>query len=193
MGDERVNVGIGLLSTFDRWFAKGSCRRRPFTWASNSKGARKNLMTSSCTFCRIVAGDLQPGLLSFEDEVVAAFPSHEQRPLNRGHLIVVPRQHRRNLYDTDDELLAKVMPRVRELAQVVHAAFDASGTTIRQNNERPGQDTFHLHFHVIPRFEGDEGLLPPVERIPDAELLEQAARIRAEIEERRTDGRWQFS
>lgn len=151
------------------------------------------VMTPACTFCRIAAGELQPGIVAYEDAIVAAFPARDQRPKNRGHLIVVPRQHRRNLYDADDDLLMAMSIRVRELAKLVQGTFGATGTTIRQNNERPGQDTFHLHFHVIPRFEGDEMLLPASERVADEELFDQVGRLRAGVQDLRDQRGWPFA
>lgn len=149
-------------------------------------------MAVACTFCRIVGGELQPGVVAYEDGIVAAFPAQEQRPKNRGHMIVVPREHRRNLYDADDALLMAMSIRVRELAKVVQSTFGGAGTTIRQNNERPGQDTFHLHFHVIPRFEGDEMLTPPIERVFDEELFTQAAQVQAGVQALRDRNSWPF-
>lgn len=161
--------------------------------ACNYHGAVKDdVATLTCTFYLIGAGQLQPGVVAYDDGVVAAFPSREQRPKNHGHLIVVPRQHCRNLYDADDDLLSATVLRVRELAKVVQRTFGATGTTIRQNNEQPGQDTFHLHFHVIPRFEGDEMLLPPVEPVSDANLFAQVAQLQAAVQALRDIGGWPF-
>ena len=142
-------------------------------------------MTTSCVFCRIAAGDGPGGEICYQDEHVCAFPAKGQRPTNRGHMLVITRDHYRNLYELPSMLYGPVLSAVRRVSQAVQQAFDASGTTVRQNNGPPGQDVFHVHFHVIPRFDGDTdpGGIPaaPYEEIDVATRITQAARVRRHV------------
>jgi histidine triad (HIT) family protein len=113
-------------------------------------------MTNVCVFCQIAAGNRPDGVVAYEDDVVCVFASRDQRPRNHGHMLVITRDHHRNLYDLPPSLDAPLMARVRLVAGAVQRAFGATGTSIQQNNEPPGQYVFHLHFHVIPHH-GDTG------------------------------------
>jgi histidine triad (HIT) family protein len=109
-----------------------------------------------CVFCRIVRGELTPEVLAFRDSHTAVFPSRHQRPHNRGHMLVVPTSHLPQIYEIDEELAGPLMATLARVAAAVKETFRADGISIRQNNERYGdQDVFHVHFHVIPRFAGD--------------------------------------
>jgi len=110
----------------------------------------------SCVFCRIVRGELTPGVLAFRDSQTAVFPSRHQQPRNRGHMLVVPTRHVAQIYEIGDDLAGPLMTTLARVAAAVKAVCCADGVSIRQNNERHGgQDVFHVHFHVIPRFAGD--------------------------------------
>jgi histidine triad (HIT) family protein len=111
---------------------------------------------AACVFCRILRGELTPDAVAFRDAHSAVFPSSRQQPANRGHVLVVPARHLPHLYDVDAALAGPLMTTLARTARAVKAAFGADGVTVRQNNEpHGGQDVFHLHFHVIPRFAGD--------------------------------------
>lgn len=76
-------------------------------------------------------------------------------PQSRGHTLIIPKAHSRNLLDADPEMLARVAPLVQKIARAVKEAFAADGVTVMQFNEpASGQTVFHLHFHVIPRING---------------------------------------
>jgi histidine triad (HIT) family protein len=111
---------------------------------------------TSCVFCRIVRRELTPEVLAFCDSQTAMFPSLHQQPRNRGHMLVVPTRHVAQIYEISDDLAGPLMTTLVRAAAVVKAVCCAEGVSIRQNNERHGgQDVFHVHFHVIPRFAGD--------------------------------------
>lgn len=138
-----------------------------------------------CVFCAIVAGQLTPGVLAYRDAQTAVFPSLHQQPRNRGHMLVVPVPHVAQIYDVDGALGGALMSTVARVARAVKAAFGADGITIRQNNEpHGGQDVFHVHFHVIPRFAGDRFDLGDdrfpfgASTVPDSERVTQAAAVR---------------
>ena len=103
-------------------------------------------------FARILRGEL-PSHRVYEDSEVVAFM--DVMPQGAGHVLVVPRPPSRNLLDADPAVLGTTMAIVQKIARAVKEAFAADGVTIMQFNEASaGQSVFHLHFHVIPRFEG---------------------------------------
>ena len=98
------------------------------------------------------AGGRNAGLQVAEGEVIAFMDAMPQGP---GHTLVMPRTPSRNLLDADPAVLGTVMAVVQKVAVAVKAAFDADGVTVMQFNEpASGQTVFHLHVHVIPRFDG---------------------------------------
>jgi histidine triad (HIT) family protein len=131
----------------------------------------------SCQFCKIVRKEA-PASYVYEDEHVAAFL--DTRPLNEGHTLVIPKRHFETIYEVPDEEVAHLYKVVRRIALAVKKGVLAEGITISQHNERAaGQDIFHLHVHVIPRYEGQK--LPRFEEIretPRERLDDVAQKIR---------------
>jgi histidine triad (HIT) family protein len=110
-------------------------------------------------FCRIVRGELTPGVVAFRDSQTAVFPSRAQQPRNRGHMLVVPIRHVEQIHDIDRDVAGPLMTTLARVAAAVKAVCSADGVSIRQNNGRHGgQDVFHVHFHVVPRF-ADDGFI----------------------------------
>ncbi len=119
-------------------------------------------------FAKILRGEL-PSHEVFEDEHNLAIM--DIMPRGKGHCLVVPKTPARNMLDASDELLGRLFPVVAKMARAAKAAFSADGVTIQQFNEAAGgQVVFHLHVHIIPRFDG-VALLPPVSRMEDKEVL----------------------
>lgn len=103
-------------------------------------------------FARILRGEIPAQTVFENDDAIAIM---DVMPQGTGHTLVIPRAPSRNLLDADPDALARLMPVVQKLAQAVKTAFAADGVTIIQFNEpAAGQSVFHLHVHVIPRFEG---------------------------------------
>ncbi|MBW3560823.1 MAG: HIT family protein [Proteobacteria bacterium] len=103
-------------------------------------------------FARILRGEL-PAARVFEDEHALAIL--DVFPQSRGHTLVLPRQPARNLLDIEPEALGALIQRVQRVARAVRDALQPDGLTISQfNGAAGGQSVFHLHFHVIPRWEG---------------------------------------
>ena len=118
----------------------------------------------SCPFCKIVRKQAVASYV-YEDERVAAFM--DIRPLNEGHTLVILKRHFETIYDVPDEEVAHLYVIVRRIARAVKKGVSAEGVTISQHNERAaGQDIFHLHVHVIPRYEGQK--LPKFEEVKEA-------------------------
>jgi len=131
-----------------------------------------------CVFCRIIAGQEQASLV-YQDERTVAFM--DIRPAVPGHLLVIPRAHAAALADLDPDDAA----RMTRVAQRMAAAVRASGIRCEGVNlfladgEAAGQDVFHVHLHVIPRFPGDGMRIGAAWSRPDRAALDaQAERIR---------------
>jgi histidine triad (HIT) family protein len=106
-----------------------------------------------CLFCRIVAGEL-PSHRVREDARTLAFL--DIAPATRGHALVVPRAHARDLHAMADEDLAACALAAREVATLAREKLGADGVTVMQSNGAAAwQEVFHYHVHVIPRYAGD--------------------------------------
>ncbi len=108
----------------------------------------------SCIFCKIIHGEI-PASKVYEDEQVLAFM--DIRPVNEGHLLVIPKEHHTLLRNLPLELadhLFRVAVRIeRALWQ---AGVACEGTNLLQNNGASAwQEVYHVHVHIIPRLSGD--------------------------------------
>ena len=107
-------------------------------------------MTEECVFCQIIRREA-PSSKVYEDEMVVAFLSN--RPVNPGHTLIVPKKHRENIYQIDDEEIAHVYKVAKRIASAVNKAINPEGVRIVQNNgDAAGQVISHFHVHVIPLY-----------------------------------------
>ena len=103
-------------------------------------------------FAKILRGEL-PSHKIYEDAETFAFM--DIMPRGEGHCLVIPKTPSRNILDADPQSLATLIASVQKVSRAVVKAFSADGVTVQQFNEPAGgQIVFHLHFHVIPRFDG---------------------------------------
>jgi histidine triad (HIT) family protein len=104
-------------------------------------------------FAKILRGEV-PAVKVYEDDTVLAFM--DIFPQSRGHLLVVPKGVKaRNFLDLPESKVAPLMWHVQRLTKAVDKALKPDGVTVTQFNGEPaGQTIFHLHFHIIPRYEG---------------------------------------
>jgi histidine triad (HIT) family protein len=106
-----------------------------------------------CVVCKIVAGEL-PARFLYADETVVSFL--DIAPATPGHALVVPRVHRRDLWEIEDDELAAVTVAARRVAAALREILRAPGMWLHHvSGEVAGQDLFHYHLHVIPRYTGD--------------------------------------
>jgi histidine triad (HIT) family protein len=132
-------------------------------------------------FAKIIRGEI-PSVKVFEDDKVLAFM--DVFPQSQGHALVISKvSQARNILEVEAEVLADLAAATQKLTRAVVAALKPDGVVVTQFNGAPaGQTIFHLHFHVIPRFEGQalgrhgEGGMADVE-----ELKVLAARIGAAL------------
>ncbi|MBU4536691.1 HIT family protein [Patescibacteria group bacterium] len=107
----------------------------------------------NCLFCKIVAGEI-PCNKIYEDERFLVFL--DINPVNRGHSLVIPKKHSRNLLEMEDTELQEMSTLIKKIANHLKNKLKADGINIISNNESvAGQVIFHTHIHIIPRFEGD--------------------------------------
>jgi histidine triad (HIT) family protein len=103
-------------------------------------------------FAKIIRGEI-PAFKVFEDERALAFM--DAMPQSEGHTLVVPKARARNLFDIEPAVLAELIKITQHVARGVQKAFAPGGMRIIQFNEAAaGQTVFHIHFHIVPCYEG---------------------------------------
>jgi len=135
----------------------------------------------ACVFCSIVAGDVPAHVVIDGDDRCFAFL--DQRPVFKGHVLLVPRLHHETLADLPPDLLGPLFAQAQRLARAAEAALDAAGTFVAINN-RVSQSVPHLHVHVVPRNfkDGLRGFFWPRTRYDsDDEMGAYAARLRGAL------------
>ncbi|MEP1092877.1 MAG: HIT family protein [Rhizobiaceae bacterium] len=130
-------------------------------------------------FAKILRGEL-PCEKLYEDD--HTFVIMDIMPRGDGHCLVLPKSPARNILDISAASLAAVAQTTQVMARAVKEAFGADGVTIQQFNESAGgQVVFHLHVHVIPRFEGVRMGPPAAEMAPAEVLKANGDKIRAAL------------
>lgn len=118
-----------------------------------------------CIFCKIVR-KRAPVSEIYEDETVQSFL--DIRPLNWGHTLVIPKVHYVDIFDIPEKELAAVHKVSKLVSFAVKKATRADGISIiQQNGKAAGQEIFHFHVHVFPRFEGQK--LPPFSELTEVD------------------------
>lgn len=138
-------------------------------------------VTDGCLFCAIAAGDA-PASVVWRDETFAAFL--DVRPVFKGHVLLVPREHHVTLPDLPTDLAGPFLQAAQRLARAVVVGLGAQGTFVAMNNT-VSQSVPHLHCHVVPRTKGDglRGFFwPRTSYADDAERDAYAARIAAALD-----------
>lgn len=121
---------------------------------------------SECIFCKIVEGSI-PSHKVMENDYCYAFL--DIFPANRGHTLVIPKKHVRDIHESDSETYAHVAATAKVVADLLADRLQSDGTTIFQMSKEAGwQTVFHLHMHVIPRW-NDDGLHKPWDIAPASE------------------------
>lgn len=130
-------------------------------------------------FAKIMRGEI-PAHKVFEDTEVLVMM--DIFPQSKGHVLVIPRAASRNLLDADPVALSSAIINVQRVARAVREALRPDGIRVIQFNEAPaGQSVFHLHFHVIPVYDGVDIGRHGQGRADDAELAAQAKAIAAAL------------
>jgi histidine triad (HIT) family protein len=128
-----------------------------------------------CIFCKIAAGEL-PGQIVAEDERTISFM--DISPATRGHALVIPRQHARDLLEIELEDLAATVLAAQRLARLAPERLGADGVNLLNSCGAPAwQTVFHFHVHVIPRYNDDPLRLPWIPTSGDADEIAQVAAL----------------
>ncbi|MBP6931453.1 MAG: HIT family protein [Candidatus Pacebacteria bacterium] len=107
----------------------------------------------NCIFCKIINNEI-PSSRIYEDENV--FVCLDIHPVNIGHVLVISKNHFKNLYETPDEVVGKIFCMAKKIAITHKEKLKADGVNIHMNNDiAAGQVIFHTHVHIIPRYEND--------------------------------------
>jgi histidine triad (HIT) family protein len=138
-----------------------------------------DITEAGCVFCAIARGDdSSVEVVCEETDWLAFFP---QDPATPGHTLVIPRTHVSDLWQVEAPLGAELMDAVVRVGNAITAALQPDGMNLITSAGKTAEQTvFHLHLHVVPRWERDGfGRIWPVDgRFEDAELEDFAARIR---------------
>ncbi|WP_031543398.1 HIT family protein [Mesoplasma photuris] len=111
-----------------------------------------------CLFCKIIAGEI-PSYKVYENEYVYAFL--DITPDADGHTLIIPKQHSKNLSETNDLYLSEVAKAKKVVAELLTEKLNAKGFNYVSNeNEIAHQMVFHYHEHVIPKYVFKEGYSP---------------------------------
>ena len=132
-----------------------------------------------CVFCGIIAGDVPADVVLDEPELLAFL---DRRPVFKGHVLLVPRQHVVTLPDLPATLRDPFLAAAQRLATAVVDGLGAQGSFVAMNNV-VSQSVAHLHLHVVPRTKGDglRGFFWPRTSYADGEAADCAARLRGAL------------
>jgi histidine triad (HIT) family protein len=137
-------------------------------------------MKEDCIFCKIAAGEI-PCFKVYEDDLVLSFL--DIGPVVAGHTLVIPKRHYRNLLDVPAEALSGISRRLPMLARAVISVVQAPACHLLLNNGVEAmQSVQHLHYHILPRRQGDGFGVPwPAGRLEATTARQMAAEIAAAV------------
>ena len=106
-----------------------------------------------CIFCKIVASDI-PSYKVYEDDKVVAF--FDILPISHGHTIIVPKNHVADVENLSDEEFSAMALAAKKVGKAIMAGLNVKGYSVfLDNKSAANQHVSHVHFHVVPRAEGD--------------------------------------
>jgi histidine triad (HIT) family protein len=112
------------------------------------------LNSQECLFCKIAKGEI-PSATIFENSEFKVIL--DKFPANKGHILIIPKEHMENIYEMDSELGGKLFSLAINIAKILKKELNIEGLNILQNNGKiAGQSVFHFHLHLIPRYQDDE-------------------------------------
>ncbi len=138
-------------------------------------------MDNECIFCKIVKGEI-PSSRVYEDDNFYVFM--DIYPIVRGHTLIIPKAHCRNALDTPYETGAGFYPLITKISNAVKNAYKADGIMVMQFNEpSAGQEVFHSHVHIIPRYENDNLSIkiPPRLKVDINEIIKDGEKIKQSL------------
>lgn len=122
-----------------------------------------------CILCKIANGEI-PSATVYEDSICRVIL--DVNPANKGHALIIPKEHFDNIYSMDAETAAKIFTIATEVAKAQKAELNPDGLNILQNNgEAAGQTVFHFHMHLVPRYIKDNVTMTWIPGKADTEEL----------------------
>jgi histidine triad (HIT) family protein len=123
---------------------------------------------NDCIFCKVVNDEIPSFRILTNGKVIAFL---DINPVNKGHALVIPKDHFKTLADIPENTLKDMMIAAKKISKCMRKALKADGINLGMNNSpAAGQEVMHAHLHVIPRFEGD-GLEPwPAKKYDEGEM-----------------------
>ena len=139
------------------------------------------MVDQNCIFCKIAGGEI-PSSTVYEDEEFRVIL--DLGPASKGHALILPKQHYKDLCELDEAVAARVMPLAAKIGKAMKKSLGCAGFNVVQNNgAEAGQTVFHFHVHIIPRYEGGPSMVTwaPGKAEPE-ELAKISTTIREAIE-----------
>ncbi|MCR4672783.1 MAG: HIT family protein [Lachnospiraceae bacterium] len=126
------------------------------------------MIDKDCIFCLIAGGDIPSDTVYEDDEFRVIL---DLNPATRGHALILPKQHYADLFEIDEEVLAKLAVLAKKIAGAMKESLACDGINIIQNNgAAAGQSVRHFHLHIIPRYENDGQKMLWIPRESDPEV-----------------------
>ncbi len=135
---------------------------------------------SNCIFCKLASGEFNSATI-YEDDLFRAIL--DISPAAKGHALLLPKRHITNIFELDGMEEINALAVIKKICTAMKKTLNCDGINILQNNgTAAGQSVFHLHFHIIPRFDGDQVNIPWfTQSYTDGEADALAAKIKANL------------
>lgn len=112
---------------------------------------------ADCIFCKLANGEIPTNSIYEDDDFKVIL---DAEPATKGHSLILPKEHFSDIHETDEAVASKIFPLCKKVAAKMKAALGCDGINIVQNNgTEAGQTVFHLHVHLIPRYEGGDKII----------------------------------
>lgn len=134
----------------------------------------------NCIFCKIANGGI-PSETVYEDEDFRVIL--DLGPASRGHALILPKEHFKDICEADEKTASRILPLASRIGAAMKSGLGATGFNVVQNNgSSAGQTVFHLHVHVIPRYNGDPVMVSWTPgTVETGELQQTAELLRGEL------------
>lgn len=131
----------------------------------------------NCIFCKLANGVIPTNTVYEDGEFRVIL---DASPATKGHALILPKEHYANLFEIDDEVLAKAAKLAKKVVTHEKEALGCDGYNLVQNNgEAAGQTVFHFHMHLIPRYAGEERIVDwKPQSLPDEEMKEICGKMK---------------
>lgn len=113
---------------------------------------------TNCIFCKLASGEYSSSTI-YEDDLFRVIL--DISPAAKGHALLIPKRHMENIFELDGEESKLALAVIRKLSFAIKKTLSCDGINVLQNNgSAAGQSVFHLHFHIVPRYEEDQVQVP---------------------------------